>query len=127
MGVFMVTQEVSFIRNLQMQMRGDAAVEQQVPIFVDSQPALAIVNNPVYHARSKHILARYHFVRDRMLVEKEILFKKISADKMAANMLTKNASVGVIQFNKKQVGMMWLVKSSFRSEESMARQAVSKF
>ena len=75
-------------------------------ILVDSQPALDIVNNPVYHARSKQILARYHFVRDRVNNEKELVFEKVSAGLMGADMLTKHASVGVVRFNKKLLGMM---------------------
>ena len=52
------------------------------------------------------MLARYHFVRDRMLKEKEVWFAEISAGQMAATRLTKHASVGVVRFNKKQIGMM---------------------
>lgn len=106
MGLSMVTQEVSFLRTLQHQMRGDGAVLYQVDILVDSQLALDLVKNPSFHARSKQILAKYHFVRDRMLVEKEVLFKKVASDKMAADMLTKHATVGVIRHNKKLIGMV---------------------
>ena len=69
-------------------------------------PALDLVNNPVYHARSKQILAKYHFVRDRVHNEKEMTLVKISASQMGADMLTKNASVGVVRHNKKLLGMM---------------------
>lgn len=70
----MAAQEVSYVRQLQMELRGDAAVAYQVKVFIDSLPALAFVHNPVYHARTKQILAKYHFVRDRALVEKELKF-----------------------------------------------------
>ena len=56
-----------------------------------------LVNNLVYHARSKQILAKYHFVRDRVHGEKEMVLEKICADQMGADMLTKHASVGVIR------------------------------
>ena len=65
MGFFMATQEVSFLRQLQLEMQGKAGVPASIVVYVEMQPALDIVNNPVYHARSKQILAKYHFVRDK--------------------------------------------------------------
>ena len=106
MGFSMAAQEVSFLRQLQLQMQGEAGVEKPVRILVDSQPALDIVHNPVYHARSKQILAKYHFVRDRVFKGKELFFEKISVGQMGADMLTKHASVGVVRYNKKLIGMI---------------------
>ena len=87
-------------------MEGEDGVGVPVKVLVDSQPALDIVHNPVYHARTKQILARYHFVRDRVFQEKELYFVKISAGQMGADMMTKHASVGVVRYNKKLIGMM---------------------
>ena len=106
MGLAMAGQEASFLRQLQLQMAGAAGVPTPVRVYLDSQPALDLVNNPVYHARSKQILAKYHFVRDRVHNEKEMILVKISACEMGADMLTKNASVGVVRHNKKLLGMM---------------------
>ena len=55
---------------------------------------------------TKYILARYHFVRDRVFKEKELYFVKISGGNMGADMMTKHASVGVVRYNKKLIGMM---------------------
>ena len=60
-------------------MEGADAVPTPVRVYLDSQPALDLVINPVYHARSKQILAKYHFVRDRVHSEKEMVVEKISA------------------------------------------------
>ena len=98
--------EASFLRQLQMQMVGGEPTPYPVRIHADNQSALDILHNPVYHCRTKQILAKYHFVRDTVLKEKECWFEKISADHMGADMLTKHASVVVVRYNKKLIGMM---------------------
>ena len=106
MALAMAGQEASFLHQLQLQMEGEAVVPSPLRVYLDSQPALDLVNNLVYHARSKKKLAKYHFVRDRVHNEKEMVLEKISAGQMGADMLTKHASVGVVRYNKKLLGMM---------------------
>ena len=101
----MAAQEASYLHQLQMQMAGKAAVDRPIRILLDSQPAIDIVNNPMYHLRSKQILARYHFVRDRVHNEKEITVHKCQANQMGADMLTKHASVAGVLYNKRLLGM----------------------
>ena len=105
MGLANTGQEVSWMRTLQLQMQGKDAVAQPIRIFMDSQPAIDLLNNPVHHPKSKQILARYHFIRDRVHNEKELTVEKCSAAQMGADMLTKHASVGVIRYNRKILGM----------------------
>ncbi|GJS46733.1 hypothetical protein Tco_0596854 [Tanacetum coccineum] len=40
---------------------------EKVPIFCDNTSAIAILNNPVLHSRTKHIDIRYHFIIDHIL------------------------------------------------------------
>ncbi|GJU14105.1 retrovirus-related pol polyprotein from transposon TNT 1-94 [Tanacetum coccineum] len=42
-------------------------IYEKVPIFCDNTSAIAILNNPVPHSRTKHIDIRYHFIRDHIL------------------------------------------------------------
>ncbi|GJU51231.1 retrovirus-related pol polyprotein from transposon TNT 1-94 [Tanacetum coccineum] len=44
-----------------------SAEAEYVPIFCDNTSAIAILNNPVLHSRTKHINIRYHFIRDHIL------------------------------------------------------------
>ena len=87
-------------------MQGPSILAVPICICIDSQPPLDLVNNPVYHSRSKHIQARYHFGRDKVFVEKEIKVERVPSGQMGADMLTKHAFVEVVRYNKKLVGMM---------------------
>ena len=93
----MAGQEASLLRQLHLHTQGKSAVPLPVRVLLDSQTAINIVHNPVYHARSKQILAKYHFIRDRVHFEGEITVEKRFASKMGADMLTKHASVTVLQ------------------------------
>jgi len=35
-----------------------------VTMYVDNNSAIALMKNPVFHGRSKHIDTRYHFIRE---------------------------------------------------------------
>jgi hypothetical protein len=35
-----------------------------VPLLCDNESAIKLTNNPVQHARTKHIDVRHHFIRD---------------------------------------------------------------
>ena len=104
MTMAMAAQEASFLRQLQIQMQGPAAIPSPLCIYIDSQPALDLVNNPCYHQRSKHIQAIYHFVRDTVHVEKEIEVEKIPSRQMGAHMLTKHASVVLSDITRNRWG-----------------------
>ncbi|GJU90189.1 hypothetical protein Tco_1302612 [Tanacetum coccineum] len=42
-------------------------IYEKVPTFCDNTSAIAILNNPVLHLRTKHIDIRYHYIRDHIL------------------------------------------------------------
>jgi hypothetical protein len=66
-----------------------------VELRVDSQSALALAKNLVFHERSKHIRVRYHFIRD-CLAEGSIKARYISTKYQLADLLTK--PLGRIKF-----------------------------
>ena len=70
--------------------------QKQVIVFCDSQSAIHLVKNQVYHARTKHIDVKYHFVRE-IIEEGGFLVQKIKTDDNPADMLTK--VVTTIKFN----------------------------
>lgn len=54
----------------------------------DNRGAQLLAQNHTFHARSKHIDVRHHFVRD-VLREGQLEIKYVSSDRMPADFLTK--------------------------------------
>ncbi|PKU83116.1 Retrovirus-related Pol polyprotein from transposon TNT 1-94 [Dendrobium catenatum] len=68
----------------------ELGIPQQSPtlIYCDNTSAIAIAQNPVFHARTKHIEIDYHFIRQH-LDSKEIRLVHISSNDQIADILTK--------------------------------------
>ncbi|PKU84341.1 Retrovirus-related Pol polyprotein from transposon TNT 1-94 [Dendrobium catenatum] len=64
---------------------------QPTPIHCDNISALALANNPVFHARTKHIEIDYHFISDH-IKRKEIDVFHISSVDQPADIFTKALS-----------------------------------
>ena len=62
--------------------------QEQLDVYSDSQSAIHLAKNQVFHSRTKHIDVRYHFVRE-ILEEEEILLQKIDTKENPADMVTK--------------------------------------
>ncbi|KAE8654775.1 glutamate-ammonia ligase family protein [Hibiscus syriacus] len=68
---------------------GELGMEQKhIKVYCDSQSAIHLAKNQVYHARTKHIDVRYHFVRE-ILEEGGVIIQKIRTTENPADMLTK--------------------------------------
>jgi hypothetical protein len=62
--------------------------DNAIPLHVDNEGAEALAKNPEHHARTKHIHARYHFIRE-CVQEDNISLIHVSTKDMLADMLTK--------------------------------------
>nr|GEZ70318.1 ribonuclease H-like domain, reverse transcriptase, RNA-dependent DNA polymerase [Tanacetum cinerariifolium] len=62
--------------------------EEKITIMVDNKSAIALMKNPVFHGRSKHIDTKYHFIRE--CVERDdIQVEFVSGEHQKAEILTK--------------------------------------
>ena len=61
---------------------------KHLEVYSDSQSAIHLAKNQVFHTRTKHIDVRYHFVQE-ILEEEEILLQKIQTKENPVDMLTK--------------------------------------
>ena len=61
---------------------------QSTTLYCDNKSAIALANDNQYHARTKHIDVRYHFIR-WVCQKGDIQLQYCPTDSMAADILTK--------------------------------------
>ena len=76
-----------------------------VLLLGDNESSLKLAENPVFHQKSKHILIKYHSIRERV-EEGKIELCKVDTGLNAADMMTKNVGVAVLKMCKGLVGMV---------------------
>ncbi|KAL6344205.1 hypothetical protein AAG906_035430 [Vitis piasezkii] len=64
---------------------------KQIPLYYDNQSAVRLAENPVFHARTKHVEVHYHFIREKVL-EEEVELKQIKSEDQVAYLFTKGLS-----------------------------------
>ena len=62
--------------------------QDTVEVFCDSQSAIALSKNAVFHERTKHVATKYHFIRDLIKVG-EVQVLKIATANNPADIFTK--------------------------------------
>jgi hypothetical protein len=76
-----------------------------VKLFNDNQGAGKLVENPVHHDRTKHIIVKYHYIRE-LSERKEINIKYCETEKMPAGLMTKTLQKPKHIFCVKELGLM---------------------
>ena len=108
MGLTLAAQEASYLGELHAEMYRDIdSVDKSVKcidLLTDSQSAKSLAENPVYHGRSKHILAKWHYIRQRVSKGYIKLFD-VRTDSMGADMMTKAVGPSILALNMRLIGM----------------------
>eukprot|EP00253_Pinus_taeda_P028835 PITA_28835 len=63
-------------------------LQDNIKLFCDSQSAIHLAKNPVYHSKSKHIPIKYHFVR-QVITERGVSLEKVHTKENCVDMFTK--------------------------------------
>ncbi|MCO5609931.1 hypothetical protein L7F22_064166 [Adiantum nelumboides] len=105
-AVFTATLEFVWLRRLM----ADLGVGQDTAntIYTDSQSALAVARNPIFHAHKKHIEVHYHYVRER-LSSGEISLAYVPKQDNLANLFTKALFREKLEAFRKALGLLSLV------------------
>nr|GEV80947.1 retrovirus-related Pol polyprotein from transposon TNT 1-94 [Tanacetum cinerariifolium] len=81
--------------------------DNQIPLYYDSQSAIAISCNFVQHSRTKHIHTRYHFIKEQ--VENGIIeFYFVRTEYQLADMFTKALPEDRFKYLVRRIGMRCL-------------------
>ncbi|CAO2815987.1 unnamed protein product [Amaranthus hypochondriacus] len=81
-----------------------SAVDYGVKLSCDNQSAIQLAENPVFHARTKHVEEHYHFVRENIL-RGEIQLEQVKIDGQIADIFTKGLGGPMFDKFRKQLGM----------------------
>ncbi len=88
------------------------SVDALVVIYCDNISSILFANNPVYHARTKHIEVHYHFIREKVLA-KEIDLIHVSTEDQVADIFTKALGTNKLKKFRKMLSVLE-VDLSFR-------------
>ncbi|GJV55655.1 hypothetical protein Tco_1456660 [Tanacetum coccineum] len=86
----------------------------KIPLYCDSQSAIAISCNPVQHSHTKHIHTRYHFIKEQ--VENGIIeLYFVRTEYQLADMFTKALLEERFQYLVRRIGMRCLTPAELES------------
>jgi hypothetical protein len=78
--------------------------EAPTPMLSDNQGAIALAKNNKFHARSKHIDIRYHFIREA-LSKNDISLTFVPTDQNLADIFTKPLALPKFQYFVSKLGL----------------------
>ena len=107
MGITQAVKEVLWLRTLFRELGALQHGKEISTIYSDSQGAIALAQNPGFHARSKHIDIQFHFVREHVNTETgSINLLYHPTNDMTADVLTKGLARGRHQKHRAAMGLV---------------------
>ncbi|GJV53728.1 retrovirus-related pol polyprotein from transposon TNT 1-94 [Tanacetum coccineum] len=97
----------------------------KIPLYCDSQSAIAISCNPVQHSRTKHIHTRYHFIKEQ--VENGIIeLYFVRTEYQLADMFTKALLEDRFKYLVRRIGMRCLTPAGLEVLQMRLLDIISK-
>jgi KUP system potassium uptake protein len=95
------------------------SVDALVVIYCDNIGSILLANNPVYHARTKHIMVHYHFIREKVLAKKIDLIH-VNIENQVVNIFTKALGKDKLRKFRKMFGVLKVDLSLKGSVENLS-------
>ncbi len=76
-----------------------------IVIYCDNINSILLVNNSIYHVRTKHIEMHYHFIRKKILA-REINLIHVSIKDQVADIFTKALGIDKLKKFTKMLGVL---------------------
>lgn len=71
-------------------------------LCIDNQSAIKLINNPVYHKKTKHIDVKFHFIREKVK-RKLIVIKYVQSSNQLADIFTKALPVAKFEHIRDEI------------------------
>jgi hypothetical protein len=80
-------------------------MDAPIVIYCDNISSILLANNPVYHARTKHIEVHYHFIKEKVLA-REINLIHVNTENQVANIFTKALGTDKLKRFREMLGVL---------------------
>ena len=77
----------------------------ETTILCDNQSCIKLLENPVFHDKSKHIKIKYHFIHD-MVMKGAVKLDYIATDEHVADVLTKPLAREKFEYFREKLGVI---------------------
>ncbi|KAJ9546750.1 hypothetical protein OSB04_019293 [Centaurea solstitialis] len=106
-----VAKEAVWLRNFLSDLRVVASVSRPIDIFCDNSGAVAQAKEPREHHKSRHVLRKYHLIRE-IIGRGDVRICKIPTEENVADPLTKPLARVKHEAHANSIGMQYLEASS---------------
>jgi len=102
-GVTIVACEIVWLQKLLSD--SGQSVDAPLVIYCDNISSILLANNPVYHAKTKHIEVHYHFIKEKVLA-KTIDLIHVSTENQVVDIFTKALSTNELRKFRKMLSVL---------------------